>query len=152
MKITLSNRLVVLLAERKIRMATDFARLLADHGYTISSSQASRYLKDEMPALSLDFIGAVCGALHCTPNDLFEIKVVCEAGDTFDPKIRLPAHAVITGAADAVSNAAPASAPTPALASVPAKADTDKTKTPWTGKHPAAGPKMSPIPAIGPKK
>ncbi len=63
MKITLGNRLVLLLAERKIRMATDFARVLAEHGYTISSSQASRYLKDAMPSMSLGFIEA--GATRC---------------------------------------------------------------------------------------
>lgn len=151
MKITLGNRLVLLLAERKIRMATDFARVLAEHGYTISSSQASRYLKDEMPSMSLDFIEAVCNALHCTPNELFEMKIVYEPGDAPDPKVRLPAHAVVIGAPESGSNAAPPNV-APANTTAAAKPDPDKIKTPWTGKHPASGPKMSPIPSIGKKK
>ena len=148
MKITLANRMVLLLAERKIRMATDFARLLAEHGYTISSSQASRYLKDEMPSMSLDFIQAVCNALNCTPNELFEMKVTYEPGEVPDPRVRLPVHAAVTGGAESVPAASrPASPEVVATATGPTSA-----KTPWTGKHPVSGPRMTPIPSIGKKK
>lgn len=151
MKITLTNRLVLLLAARKIRMATDFARLLKEHGYEISSSQASRYLKDDMPNLSREFIEAVCNALKCMPSDMFEIKVTYEPGELVDDELQLPRHAVVAGGSNVPSDVPVAARAVPSTPTATVLSP-DKAKTGWSGKHPASGPKMAPMPVIDTKK
>ena len=82
MRIIVENGLPEILAERRIRSASEFARQMAPHlGKTLSTSQITRYMRDAPPAFDLKFIGAACSALHCLPTDLFKIRIECEPGE-----------------------------------------------------------------------
>lgn len=96
MKITLSNRLPVALAERGIRSAAEFGRKLTDvGGYPLSTAQATRYMKDSTPQFERAFIQAACNVLQCMPNDLFAISVELAPGEEIDQRVSLPWHAGI---------------------------------------------------------
>jgi len=150
MKVTLSNRMTILMAERKVRTATHLAKMITDHGYPISTSQTNRYLKDNPPAMTMAFIQAVCSALSCTPNELFAISIVLDKGESLDQRIKLSSNTEISYG-DGNENRGNQ------LASPPPQQATNQPEpkaqviTPWSGTHPVAGPKMAPIPSI-PKK
>lgn len=72
MKGRLRFRIRVMMAERDILKATQLAELLNEVGYKISSSHLTRYLTSSPPALSLEFLSALCSALRCDWKQLFE--------------------------------------------------------------------------------
>ncbi len=95
MKITLTNRIAVLIRERQINSASEFGRRMTAAGFPISSSHASRYEKDSAPAFDLKFINAACNVLQCLPNDLYNITIELEEGESLDPTLALPRHAIV---------------------------------------------------------
>jgi len=96
MKITITNRLAVLIRQRKINSATEFGRRMTAAGYPMSSSHASRFEKDDSPRFDLKFMNAACNVLQCTPNELYEIVIELEPTEAADPLVTLPRHAIIT--------------------------------------------------------
>lgn len=150
MKITIKNRLAVLIRMRGLRSASEFGRRMSEAGFAMSSSHASRFEKDDMPATDLRFINAACNVLQCLPDDLYDIAIELDADEDIDPAITLPRHAVIRRPGHApvrpdpsADNAAPAvttSAPSPR---VPAKSKaTSKSKA----VDPDTGPKVTLFP------
>ena len=95
MKITLTNRIAVLIRERQINSASEFGRRMTAAGFPISSSHASRYEKDSAPAFDLKFINAACNVLQCLPNDLYNITIELAEGESLDPTLALPRHAIV---------------------------------------------------------
>ena len=101
MKVTLRNRLAVLMRERKIPSAAEFARRMTEAGHSMSRSHATRFTLDAGRPMDLEFMTAACNVLQCMPNDLFEIDVELAPGESLDPRLTLPRHALLlsTGAA-----------------------------------------------------
>ncbi len=95
MKITVANRIAVLIRERQINSASEFGRRMTAAGFPISSSHASRYEKDVAPAFDLKFIITACNVLQCLPNDLYNITIELEENETLDPTLTLPRHAIV---------------------------------------------------------
>jgi hypothetical protein len=95
MKVTLANRLPYLLIDRGISSASEFGRRMTESGYKMSSAQASRYMKSDMPLMSLDFLSAACEVLGCYPSDLFKITVSDVQEGDFLPNVVAPQHASI---------------------------------------------------------
>jgi len=95
MKVTLKNRLAVLLRMRGLRSASEFGRRMTEAGFAMSSSHASRFEKDDMPATDLRFVNAACNVLQCLPNDLYEITVELAADEELDPTLVFPRHAIV---------------------------------------------------------
>lgn len=95
MKITLTNRISVLIRERQINSASEFGRRMTAAGFPISSSHASRYEKDSAPAFDLKFINAACNVLQCLPNDLYNITIELDEDEELDPTLALPRHALV---------------------------------------------------------
>lgn len=95
MKIILANRLPYLLIDRGISSASEFGRRMTESGYRMSSAQASRYMKADMPLMSLDFLSAACEVLGCYPSDLFKITVSDVQEGDFLPNVVAPQHASI---------------------------------------------------------
>ena len=61
-------------AERGIWTATELRRLLADEaGYPLSIPSVSALLTGEPSQVRLSTLQALCTALRCTPDDLFEV-------------------------------------------------------------------------------
>jgi len=96
MKITINNRLAILIRQRQINSASEFARRMTAGGYTMSSSHASRYEKENSPAFDLKFVNVACNVLQCLPNELYDIQVELEPDEDIDPLVILPRHAIIT--------------------------------------------------------
>lgn len=96
MKITITNRLAVLIRQRKINSATEFGRRMTAAGYPMSSSHASRFEKDDSPRFDLKFMNAACNVLQCTPNELYELLIELEPTEATDPLVTFPRHAIIT--------------------------------------------------------
>ncbi|MDE3021344.1 MAG: helix-turn-helix transcriptional regulator [Pseudomonadota bacterium] len=135
MIITISNRLAVLIRQRQINSASEFGRRMTASGYPMSSSHASRYLKDEGPALDLRFINVACNVLQCLPNELYEITVELEAGEDVDPLVILPRHAIVINRNTLSSTtghpiATPVQAKAPAEAKQPAEVKEKGTSKP----------------------
>lgn len=95
MKITIKNRLAVLIRMRGLRSASEFGRRMTEAGFTLSSSHASRFEKDDMPATELRFINAACNVLQCLPDDLYEIVIELRDDEELDPSLAIPRHALI---------------------------------------------------------
>jgi len=95
MKITIKNRLAVLIRMRGLRSASEFGRRMTEVGFPMSSSHASRFEKDDMPATDLRFVNAACNVLQCLPNDLYEITVEFADGEAVDPSLIFPRHAIV---------------------------------------------------------
>ena len=104
MKITISNRLGVLIRQRKLNSASEFARQMTDAGFRMSSSHASRYEKENPPAFELKFINVACNVLQCLPNELYDIQVELEPGEELDPTVILPHHALVKQATTTTSS------------------------------------------------
>lgn len=107
MKITITNRLAVLIRQRKINSATEFGRRMTAAGYPMSSSHASRYEKDDSPRFDLKFMNAACNVLQCTPNELYELIIDLEPTEATDPLVTFPRHAIITKDGGSAPVAAP---------------------------------------------
>ena len=95
MKITIKNRLAVLIRMRGLRSASEFGRRMTEAGYSMSSSHATRFDKEDIPAIDLRFINAACNVLQCLPNDLFDIVIDLDDDEEVDPSFMIPRHAII---------------------------------------------------------
>jgi DNA-binding Xre family transcriptional regulator len=119
MKITITNRLAILIRQRKINSATEFGRRMTAAGYPMSSSHASRFEKENSPGFDLKFMNAACNILQCTPNELYEMVVEMEPTEAIDPLVTFPRHAIITrGGNHAPVAAMPVPITTPAMQTV----------------------------------
>lgn len=96
MKITITNRLAVLIRQRKINSATEFGRRMTAAGYPMSSSHASRFEKENSPGFDLKFMNVACNVLQCTPNELYEMVVELGPTEANDPLVTFPRHAILT--------------------------------------------------------
>jgi len=96
MKITIKNRMGILIHEKKLRSASEFGRRMTSSGFKLSSAQASRYMKDNPPPLSVEFVNHACNVLGVLPNDLYEISIELDPGEDLDSEIELPHHARVT--------------------------------------------------------
>lgn len=145
MKLQIRPRLDIVVVEKKIKTATNFAERMTEAGYKLSTSQAARYLNDSPPpAMTVAFIEAACNVLQCLPSDLFDITITTEPGETLDPLLAIPQSAKrLTAKATKEVTAE-------AVAGAPAKAA--KAKLPWQDKYGVAGPKVTPLPAPTPKE
>ena len=137
MKVTIKNRLAVLIRMRGLRSASEFGRRMTEAGFTMSSSHASRFEKDDMPATDLRFVNAACNVLQCLPDDLYDITIDLATGEELDPTLVIPRHAVVRceqsqprPATGGVASAAPLApvVPTPPTPRVPGKAKPAGTK------------------------
>jgi|JI6StandDraft_1071083.scaffolds.fasta_scaffold649817_2 hypothetical protein len=123
MKISLSNRLSVLLRERRVPSASEFARLMTAAGFTMSSSNASRYERESPPSFDLTFVATACNVLSCLPNELYGITITLEPGEAIDPRLQVPRHALVVTesssadapAGDGVDESAPRATHKPSL-------------------------------------
>jgi len=95
MKITIKNRLAILIRQRQINSASEFGRRMTAAGFPMSSSHASRYEKEAPPGFDVKFLNVACNVLQCTPNELYEIIVELEPGEVVDPMVVLPRHAIL---------------------------------------------------------
>jgi DNA-binding Xre family transcriptional regulator len=141
MKVTIKNRLAVLIRMRGLRSASEFGRRMTEAGFAMSSSHASRFEKDDMPATDLRFVNAACNVLQCLPDDLYDITIDLAAGEELDPTLVFPRHAVLryeqsqprhaTGGVDSAAPIAPVAPtpPTPPTPRVPGKAKPAGTKS-----------------------
>lgn len=67
-------RLRMAAAQREVWTGTELRRLLADKaGLEMSAASVSALLTKEPSQVKLSTLIALCTALQCTPNDLFEI-------------------------------------------------------------------------------
>lgn len=67
-------RLRMAAAQREVWTGTDLRRLLADKaGLEMSAASVSALLTKEPSQVKLSTLIALCTALDCTPNDLFEV-------------------------------------------------------------------------------
>ena len=71
-----------LMADRGLYATTDLLPLLADRGIELSASQAFRLVTGTPERLSLPIMAAMCDALECEPNELFEPYVVAAKART----------------------------------------------------------------------
>jgi len=74
----LTWRLEILMAERKIRSATELHRLLVNYGYKITSSQLSRVVKDRPERVSTDLLDHLLEILNCEIGDLLRSEPVSD--------------------------------------------------------------------------
>jgi putative transcriptional regulator len=67
-------RLRMAAAQREVWTGTELRRLLAEKaGLEISAASVSALLTKEPSQVKLSTLIALCTALECTPNDLFEV-------------------------------------------------------------------------------
>jgi len=139
MKITIRNRLAVLIRERKLNSASEFGRRMTEVGFELSSSQASRYMKNDPPPFTVKFVQYACNVLQCFPNDFYEIVIEYGPNEVLDPTVVIPHHAKVIGG---TPERQPSSSNTQEISLQPGT----KNKLPWEGKHPIGGPKVTPFP------
>ncbi|MBK7366117.1 MAG: helix-turn-helix domain-containing protein [Nitrosomonas sp.] len=137
MKIKIRSRLDIIVREKKIRTATNFAKEMTLLGYKLSTSQAARYLNDDPPpAMTAAFIESACNLFQCLPSDLFHITIELLPEELIDPLLSIPQHAkqlVIKASPAKINN--------------PAPAETKKRKLPWEEEYGVAGPTVKPFPS-----
>lgn len=69
-------RLRMAAAQREIWTGVELQRLLAERaGLSMSSASVSALLTKQPSQVKLTTLAALCTALDCTPNDLFEVDV-----------------------------------------------------------------------------
>lgn len=67
-------RLRMAAAQREVWTGTELRRLLAERaGLELSSASVSALFSKEPAQVKLTTLAALCTALDCTPNDLFEV-------------------------------------------------------------------------------
>jgi DNA-binding Xre family transcriptional regulator len=67
-------RLRMAAAQREVWTGTQLRRLLAERaGLELSSASVSALFAKEPAQVKLSTLAALCTALECTPNDLFEV-------------------------------------------------------------------------------
>jgi DNA-binding Xre family transcriptional regulator len=72
----LTWRLEILMAECKIRSATELHRKLVNYGYEITSSQLSRIVKDRPERVSTELLDLLLDILKCEIGDLLRSEPV----------------------------------------------------------------------------
>jgi len=95
MKVKIRNRLDILLRQRKITSASEFARRMTDAGFAMSSSNATRYVKEAPPSFDLKFLDVACNVLQVLPNEFYEITIELEPDEGLPTLVTLPQHAII---------------------------------------------------------
>lgn len=90
MKIIIKNRLALLIRMKGLRSASEFARRMTDAGFKMSSSHATRFEKEDMPATDLRFLNAACNVLQCSPQNLYDFHVELDANEEINPRWCLP--------------------------------------------------------------
>ncbi len=137
MKITINNRLGILIRQRKLNSASEFARQMTDAGFKMSSSHASRYEKENPPAFDLKFINVACNVLQCLPNELYDIQVELEPGEEIDPMVILPHHALVKHVSSSIEpeKNTPVRQPEPPQAKEPGKIENAQKKTRKSSKN-----------------
>jgi DNA-binding Xre family transcriptional regulator len=113
MKITIKNRLAILIRQRQINSASEFGRRMTAAGFPMSSSHASRYEKETSPGFDLKFMNVACNVLQCTPNDLYEMVIELEPGETVDPTLTFPRHAFVLNKQSDQGNVSATNVPAP---------------------------------------
>lgn len=145
MKVTLNNRLGVLLQESKIKTATGFAKAMTAKGYKLSTSQAARYINETPPpAMTLHFIETACNLFQCLPSEFFDILITLDSGEAINPLLAIPQNAKRLVAQPGTLSQ---SAATPEQLAKPARA-----KLPWEDSFGIAGPTVKPLPKPKPSK
>jgi putative transcriptional regulator len=67
-------RLRMAAAQREVWTGAQLRRLLAERaGLELSSASVSALFSKQPAQVKLDTLAAICTALECTPNDLFEV-------------------------------------------------------------------------------
>lgn len=75
-------RLRMAAAQREVWTGAQLRRLLAEKaGLDMSSASVSALLTKEPAQIKLSTLIALCTALHCTPNDLFEVDTTAVERD-----------------------------------------------------------------------
>lgn len=83
-------RLRMAAAQREVWTGTELRRLLADNaGLEMSAASVSALLTKEPSQVKLSTLIALCTALQCTPNDLFEIDTT-PAEQPVSPPVQRP--------------------------------------------------------------
>ena len=98
MKISWKLRMTA--AQREVWTGAQLRRLLADKaGLDLSSASVSALLTKEPNQVKLSTLIALCTALQCTPNDLFEIDTtpVEQPAASGSPVAAPPAPTAVTG-------------------------------------------------------
>lgn len=150
MKITIKNRLNVILQETKVKSATGFARAMTAMGYKLSTSQAARYInEDPPPAMNLHFIQTACNLFQCLPSELFDILIVLDPDEQINPLLAIPQNAKRLVATpeqpiQQTSVTTPQKAPKQSPADLSAAT---RQKLPWEDKYGVAGPTVTPFPS-----
>jgi len=73
MKVTWRLRMAA--AQREVWTGAQLRRLLAERaGLELSSASVSALFSKEPAQVKLSTLAAICTALECTPNDLFEVE------------------------------------------------------------------------------
>lgn len=84
-------RLRMAAAQREVWTGAQLRRLLAERaGVNLSSASVSALFSKQPAQVKLDTLAAICTALECTPNDLFEVDTTPVALAT--PTARRPAE------------------------------------------------------------
>jgi putative transcriptional regulator len=74
-------RLRMAAAQRGVWTATELRRLLIDRaGLVLSSASVSALFSKEPSQVKLSTMSALCTALQCTPNDLFDFDTAARPG------------------------------------------------------------------------
>jgi putative transcriptional regulator len=74
-------------AQREVWTGTQLRRLLAEKaGLELSAASVSALFAREPAQVKLSTLAALCTALECTPNDLFEVDVTPVARPAGAPK------------------------------------------------------------------
>jgi putative transcriptional regulator len=81
-------RLRMAAAQREVWTGTELRRLLAEKaGMQISAASVSALLTKEPSQIKLSTLIALCTALECTPNDLFEIDTTALEQPAAPPRL-----------------------------------------------------------------
>jgi DNA-binding Xre family transcriptional regulator len=84
-------------AQREVWTGADLRRLLAERaGLQLSAASVSALMTKQPSQVKLSTLAALCTALDCTPNDLFEIDTTPVAV-TKPVKAKRPATAAMRG-------------------------------------------------------
>jgi putative transcriptional regulator len=75
-------------AQREVWTATQLRRLLAEKaGLELSAASVSALFTGEPAQVKLSTLAALCTALECTPNDLFEVDITPVAAAARAPAV-----------------------------------------------------------------
>lgn len=84
---TIRWRLRMAAAQREVWTGTELRRLLAERaGLQLSAASVSALFSKEPSQVKLSTLLALCTALQCTPNDLFEIDTTPVEQPTTSPQ------------------------------------------------------------------